>query len=494
LNAGPPIAGLAAHLNRSGRRSRRPRGKERQLSEPRPIRAEYSENFRCIRSACEDTCCQGWGLPIDQATYEKYRILPASPLRNLIQISCLITAKGTVCTDGSGQKVREAAVFAKIRMTPANQCPLLSHEGLCRIHTELGAEFLSDTCATYPRMGHSIDGIEEKALALSCPEAARLVLLNPCLLSSLHPVSSQPVSSQPLPGHAPPADSRHDKLPGNAVGDPSSFRSWFWPIREAVIGLIRNRTYALWQRLFLLGILCRRLDSMAKGELEYSLSAFLGEFESSIASGALRTSMEAMETLRGDCALQLDIVLQLAGMALRDSSVNPRFVNCVEDFKTGIGNSPGATLASLTAQYAQAHDQFYAPFFDRHPYILENYLINTIVRCQFPLRRSVQGGESPIAREYALLTAQFALMKGLLIGIAGCHSEEFSADQVVHTVQAASRHFEHHPDFLNQAHALLVESQMDGARGLAILLRNTTATASPAGGKVDAAAPLAQAS
>jgi lysine-N-methylase len=188
-----------------------------------------------------------------------------------------------------------------------------------------------------------------------------------------------------------------------------------------------------------------------------------------------------METLPADSTLQLDMVLRLAGMALKDSRVHPRFIQCVEAFKVGIGNGPGATLESLTSHYTEVHDQFYAPFFDRHPYILENYLINLIVRSQFPLRQGMQPGASPsMAREYALLTAQFALMKGLLIGVAGCHGEAFSTDHVVHTVQSASRHFEHHPDFLSQAHTLLVESQMDGARGLAILLRNTEATASKA--------------
>jgi hypothetical protein len=44
---------------------------------------------------------------------------------------------------------------------------------------------------------------------------------------------------------------------------------------------------------------------------------------------------------------------------------------------------------------------------------------------------------------------------------------------VVHTFQTSAKHFEHHPEFLKQAHALLVESRMDGARGLAILLRNS---------------------
>src|SRR5471030_3076244 len=77
-----------------------------------------------------------------------------------------------------------------------------------------------------------------------------------------------------------------------------------------------------------------------------------------------------------------------------------------------------------------------------------------------------------MTREFALLTAQFVLMRGLLIGFAGHHSHALSSAHVVHTVQAASKHFEHHPEFLSMAHALLVERSMDGSRGLATLLRD----------------------
>jgi len=59
------------------------------LTQPRLVHLDYAERFRCIGSACEDTCCKGWGIPIDREAYEKYRNLPPSPLRNLIQISCV---------------------------------------------------------------------------------------------------------------------------------------------------------------------------------------------------------------------------------------------------------------------------------------------------------------------------------------------------------------------------------------------------------------------
>lgn len=400
-----------------------------------PIRPAYAQSFRCIGPACEDSCCQGWSVPIDQATYEKYRALPAGPLAALINISLQAAPEA------------KPSSFAKIPMNAANQCPLLTPGLLCRIQAELGEGLLSHTCATYPRIVSTVGDEEEMALTLSCPEAARRVLLDPNLLAR-----SQQASAA-LPMH-------EDGLPG--------LQRWLLPIRAQAVALIRNRAYPLWQRLFLLSLLCQRLDAIAAGQMRRTIPGFLADFEAAVATGAL---LPAMETLPVNRAAQLDVVLRLAGMLLHRSSIRPRFVECIQAFTAGIGNGPGASLETLTAHYSQAHDRYYAPFFDRQPHILENYLANTIFRCRFPL--GAEGAPpTTMVRECALLTAQFALMKGLLIGVAGFYREGFAASHVVHTVQAASKHFEHHPEFLKRSHELLMESRMDGARGMAILLRN----------------------
>jgi lysine-N-methylase len=331
---------------------------------------------------------------------------------------------------------------------------MLSADHLCRIQAELGESLLSHTCATYPRYVHSLGGVEEKALTLSCPEAARLVLLTPDLLAE----SALPQLAEKL------------SPPGTAEGV-QHLPADFWPIRSVVLKLVQNRLYPLWQRLFLLDLLCRRLDSIAQGELQLGVPAFLAGFESTVQSGTLRPAIAALPV---DGGAQLDIVLRLAGLMLHKSNVRPRFAECIKAFTAGIGNGPGATFESLTAQYIQAHDRFYEPFFARHPHIMENFLVNTILRCQFPFGKDAMRNGTPpsMTREFALLAAQFALMRGLLIGVAGFHGAAFSTAHVVHTVQAASKHFEHHPEFLNLAYGLLVESRMDGARGLATLLRN----------------------
>ena len=100
----------------------------------------YADDFRCIGPACEDTCCQGWKVAIDEATYRRYEDLPRSPLRTLIHEN-LERAPNTGKT---------ASPFAIIRMTPANQCPMLSEERLCQIQSAYGASFLSHACANLP--------------------------------------------------------------------------------------------------------------------------------------------------------------------------------------------------------------------------------------------------------------------------------------------------------------------------------------------------------
>jgi lysine-N-methylase len=198
-----------------------------------------------------------------------------------------------------------------------------------------------------------------------------------------------------------------------------------------------------------------------------------------------------MDKMPTDRAAQLDMVLRLAGMMLHKSNVRPRFVECVQAFTSGIGNRPGATLETLAAQYALGQERYYAPFLARHPYIMENFLINTIVRCQFPFgKEGMRAGAQPKkGREFAMLAAQFVLMRGLLIGVAGHHGEAFSTAHVVHTVQAASKHFEHHPEFLSMAHGLLVEAGLDGDRGMAILLRDASLNRLPTSQAADEAMP-----
>jgi lysine-N-methylase len=414
----------------------------------RMVRPVYAERFACIGPACEDTCCIGWSVHFDQAAWEKYQTLPAGPLRSLIEIS--------VERLPLDAPVQPPGAFARVKMEPGRACPLLNEQKLCQIQVEHGEEFLSRTCATYPRIVHKIDDVEEKALSLSCPEAARLVLLTPNLLA----VHANDTEQMPWAEEASGLAEARVSLLGH-----------FWPIREFVLWQLMNREYPLWQRLFLLGIFVRRLDALARGELKRTFSEVLRDFKAAVDVGSLRASMESIQP---DLPLQLEMVLRLASLQLPRSFVGERFQQTARAFAAGVGNGPGATMASLAERYADAHERYYAPFFAARPHILENLLINGVFRMLFPFGHTAGKlhAEPDMAREFALLATQFALIKGLLIGVAGFCGGGFSEEQVVFTVQAASKHFEHHPQFLDEAHAVLVSCGLDNVRGLTMLVRN----------------------
>jgi lysine-N-methylase len=414
------------------------------LRKTKLIRPEYAEKFRCIGPTCEDSCCVGWRVDIDQATYEKYQTIPAGPLRTLIDASIVRTPEGA---EGS-----KPGAFSQVKMGPSLQCPFQTAERLCRIQVEYGAEYLSRVCANFPRTAYTIDNLEEKTLTLSCPEAARLVLLNPELLK-------------------PNGNGGYQLTWDDAAKGETDLRVYFWPIREFAIGLVRNRAYPLWQRLFLLGTFCRRLDAIARSEQERGFPAFVRDFSAAVACGSLRNSMDKIPA---DLALQLDMLLRLVKLRAAKPEQDLRMGEKFREFCLGIGLGAESTMENHIARYASAYQRYYAPFFEAHPYILENYLANMIFRGMFPYGPQLleSGGVVDAAKAFAALVTNMALIKGLLIGVAGCHKEAFSTEHVVRTVQTVFKIFEHHPEFLAQSQELLASRKLDNAHGLTMLLRN----------------------
>jgi lysine-N-methylase len=390
----------------------------------------------------------GWRVSVDQDTYKKYQALPEGPVRTLIDANVLRSPAA------AGEP--PPAAFAHIQMTPRFRCPFLSEDRLCQIQIEYGEPYLSQVCATFPRTVHTIDHLEEKTLSLSCPEAARVVLLDPDLLRPN------------------PKAGRHHLSWDDQAEAMQPLRSYFWPIREFAIALARNRAYPLWQRMFLLGAFCRRLEGLVSGQLERGFPAFLRDFSAAVGSGSLRCSMEA---LPADLALQLDMVMRLVNLRMpsgQSQFMSFRLLECLRALVEGVGQGPEYTLADQIDRYASAYKHWYEPFFLKHPYMLENYLVNTILRGLFPFGPKLFDAAATPApgREFALLALQFALIKGLLIGVAGYHRQAFCAERVVEVVQTACKYFEHDPEFLSRSYELLVAKGLDNVHGVTMLLRN----------------------
>lgn len=403
---------------------------------------EYSTRFRCIGAECEDDCCHGWAVPIDQPALAKYRTLPPGPLRSQLD-ACLRLAEPAGAPP--------SAHMASIRMVPSGACPFLTAERLCRIHQELGPSWLSQTCAQFSRRIQRVDGIPQVTLALSCPEAARLVLLDPALLAS-------PVR-------------RHTLRLNVSAHNNGTLRAFYWPIREFVTGILLERGYALWQRLFLLGIFCQRLDAIARGQNQRPFPEFLRDFTAVLASGSLRAPMAAIPA---NPALQLQLVSQLVRLGVGQIREGSSLAACLSAFTTGIGSAENTPIETQIAAYAAGYAATFEPFFRDRPWILENYLSNELLASAFPFGDALFRPNVPLAcmESFAQLAVHFGILQGLLIGVAAARGSAFSTAHVVQTVAAVSRQFEHSRSFSQRSSAFLRENHLTGIAGLTALLRN----------------------
>jgi len=116
---------------------------------------EYYNQFQCIADRCQDSCCVGWEIDIDEDSYDYYQSIEGEfgeRLRKNIKQgndNCFRLKKG--------------------------RCPFLNQENLCDICIELGEEALCEVCTEYPRFTMEYGDVMEKCMALSCEEVGRLV-------------------------------------------------------------------------------------------------------------------------------------------------------------------------------------------------------------------------------------------------------------------------------------------------------------------------------
>lgn len=114
----------------------------------------FYRDFKCIANRCTDSCCIGWEIDIDSATYEKYRLMPDDFQKNI-----------AVC-DGVVHFV----------LTQNERCPFLQRDGLCKIILEHSEDMLCDICREHPRFYEWYGEYKDAGVGLCCEEAVRLLL------------------------------------------------------------------------------------------------------------------------------------------------------------------------------------------------------------------------------------------------------------------------------------------------------------------------------
>jgi lysine-N-methylase len=401
------------------------------------IEPRYFERFRCIGADCEDTCCDGWGILIDRRTYEKYRDFPDPDTRASLETVVMINPGGAGFQD-----------HAMIRLS-GTRCPALS-DGLCSIQEKFGEAYISDLCDVFPRVRNRIDCVLENSLHLSCPEAARLVLLDPFSM-----VFEEKECGAGL------------RRPETISQIETSHLISFQATRAAVIELLRDRSRPLWRRLEVLACAMEELNGRAgDGDAQ---AAIARAKESSAAS-----SGDAPQT-----ALRLEVIIELILARISSEFTARRFLRCYGEFMEGLGWKADWSMGQIAESYSAADSQYFQPFMRQHAHLLENYLLNYVFRTMFPFGHkrpdqtwSIDYVENGVRMNYILLIVHYAIIKAVLTGMAGFYRSAFGAGHIVTLVQAATKVFQHSAAYPSTVMEILAAKGMDNPQGMALLARD----------------------
>jgi lysine-N-methylase len=402
---------------------------------PKPVKRLQPRSyhaFRCIGADCEDSCCVGWSVNVDEQTYQAYQQCEdpelGPRLRELVTINAAATHSGG---------------YAGITLSgPA--CPFLS-EGWCGIQSKLGAQYLSIMCATYPRVMNVVDDVLERSLDLSCPEAARIMLLDP-----------EPMEFDEEEGAA--HDARVGQLPVLSTAIETSGKPYrlFREIRGRVIKLLQNRGYPLRKRLLMLGLYCDQLQEI----------------------GTVEFAHEAPDEYSSEPALEM--VLELIVGRIGSDYTPPRFLACYREFMQGMDWTAQSSMADLGRRYTSIYSQYYVPFMSWHEYMLEHYLVSYVHKTLFPLgpqesnrELSAHHAANSVREQCLLLLVHYGIIQTMLVGMAGFHKAAFGTGQVIQLIQSFSKTFEHSLPFPKRALEILAEHRVSSCVGLATLLQTS---------------------
>jgi lysine-N-methylase len=405
------------------------------------LQPHYDKEFRCIGPECEDLCCRTWNVFVDRATFDKYQAVPAlKPLADahLVQIS----------------HAQTDSRYAQIQFpAPSHTCPFLAPDQWCSIHRDYGPGYLAPICHTYPRVQREFDGMTEKPLYLSCPEAARLILFQPNFV----PIERNTKDDRPRL-------QQFLRMAEQPAKDNSNQRKNLSHARTFSLLLIQDRSYPLWQRLFMLGLFSKRLAEVFAARQFNLLPQVFTEYAQIVRDNRLRS---LMETIPVQATAQLNAVIQVLHRLQSEHAGLSRVQECIQDFMRGIQYDPSASMETMASSYSEAYERYYAPFVEKHPFVMENYLSNYIFRTQFPEGPVPPGERNDPTATFYRMALQYAMIKGALIGMAGHYREAFGAEQVVKLVQSFSKSAEHSAQFLRG-----LNSELAGSAGLALLLKN----------------------
>ena len=398
----------------------------------------YLADFRCIGPKCEDPCCYGWDIIVDKRSYQRYRNSPSTVLGQRL---CAAVRRN--------RKDPSTTRYAIIVRSGDAACPFLTRDQLCRIHAELGEEWLPDTCAVFPRHLRARQGWIDISASLACPQIARRALATPKKITIVEThLGTETVATM------------------RAVEPKLSYdvETAGLMLRTFALSLLQNRRLALWRRLLALGYLLDMVSFSGTGPGANVVSAILDAFTRRLESGEVMGRIEETPKMTG---MQLQLIRRLHDEIISSVCVTA-FKCCSEECLAGLDYTGAQPFTeTIGNRYNFAFDHLYRPFFRRYGFMLENYLVSYLLHHDFCFHQGRR-----LYEDYIMMVLNFAMLKTYLIGMAAWHRKNFHPDMVTRLIYSFTKVVEPDTRFRDYALGLLAQSGCTDMMHLAVLIRN----------------------
>jgi lysine-N-methylase len=389
----------------------------------------FYTNFKCIGTACENNCCHHWNITMDRPTFKVFKTHSDFKVRQVAE-------KKTKSCGPDGVDYRQ------MKLEPNGNCPLLDDEGLCYVHKNHGEEILPQTCKIYPREDKLIDGELFSNLSISCPEAARKILLDP---GSMTVEKTKITGKTVLPTFV-------NRLNVRDSGLYQRFK------QVAYECLLDEKADTVEQRLFnlaaLFGVSSQRVE---KGG---DLATLLATFERSIQSGELG---EMYQTTAVDQDAQLYVLRQLL-YEQRFGEGNVAFLNfkllAMDKLKHTDAFDAQTDKVDLSDYYHKYCKKGYEKLIDSHGYTFINMMLHWVYSKPFNL-----SDNKAMFNEFATFALKFFYVR-LLVGIlnSGHDGKELTKEDceamLVGIIHSISRRFDHNHNISQDMYSSLLQKGM----------------------------------
>lgn len=396
---------------------------------------KYLEEFKCIGGACEDSCCTAWDIDIDKESFKIYKDTDNEVMKKMFEEELY----------ENKEKSDDNVDFGRVKLKPKKRCAFLDSDNLCIIYKNLGEEYLSNVCTCFPRILNKLDSSFEMSLDVSCPEASRILLSKESGIEFIDKeiILTKRIISSELDTN----DNRFSKTP----------LKYFKKIREKSINIIKDRSFKLNERMYILGEFLYALEYENYNDFS-NLENLINTYDTKKIYddyGMRDISFIDNVEFYKDLIEGLDVFNEI------DNEIFKEYARKLYDgFKFNIDSDD----ISIEEEYIEGYKEYNEKFEEEFSYIFENYLVNFMYNYMFPFSESDYMFDG-----YMMLLIRYSYIKFCLVGVY-LNDKKENKDNIIRFISAFSKAVGHHKTYMIELLNYVREEELDNMEFVKMLL------------------------